>query len=1073
MAVEFVVSRAGGEQDDYILNKIGEQVRKDPLAGIIVLVPPQATLMTENHLMRALRLPGLMGVQVMGPEKLTQRILDSVGGRARPVVDAPAKSMVVKLLMDAYSEKLPTLGACIRTQNISADIAGIISEFKSMDITPDQLTGVSSGDALTDLKLKDLAYLYEKFDEYMREAALTPEDRLNIAIDNAGDCRFIAESDVFILHFDLMTSQMARFAAKIAQTAKNTFITFMDTHPGDPDADLFEIARDERTRLAKMTGGEVKTVRLAPSSRLPEDIAHIEKNIYAYPWAVFPKECQNVQIIAARNPEEEVCAAAEIIAQLVLESGYAMQDVAVVCANPGEYANLIKKHFTDANIPFFLDDKRNTGQNFIAGFITSALDMAGGKLSKERLLAHIEFAWGLDSTHVSVLKNYAFQRVAGAYQFEKPFADAAAEEARVRCALPALAFRKKIAASDTAREKIACLEEYMQEMRLEERLPEYISEFERLGMLEAADYYEQAYKKIGDVLMEAKDILGGLQLTAHELAVLLKSGFESASISLIPQGVDEVMIGDIGISRLKDIKTLIVLGVNEGKIPNYEEDTGILLPRERDFIMQEILHINRASAIARQKTSIYRMFSLPRDKLVLSYPACSGGEQLQSSVLIGRLHDLLVIEEINAADIIGGLRENAVLLAAGELRNLADGYPDKEKTYLANLLAREDTRQTILHYESFAARTNAAQNIGRAAELFGGSIASASRYEAYYSCPFRHYVLYGLKPEVPREYNLASVDVGNFVHGVLDCFSKNIKSSGRSWDSLSRGELAGLLRESADAVRERDFKYTLSPKNKNVLSIVERELYWALTAICRHFETSCLQMEETEHHFELDIGGIRLKGVIDRIDLARVGEEIYFKVVDYKTGDREWSLSDFAEGLSLQLVIYMLAGMEYLNQNYSDVKAAGADYFTVKLPLLEEYDTEKILAQFKMNGLTGVEPEVAKQVYGYDGSGIVSLSLRLKKDGEYHGTDAKDVYTQGEIARLLSYAKTLIVRAAGEISSGDTKIAPVAGEKNIPPCRFCDFKSVCMMDESMLPQKKDKSTREILMGSMREPQNNG
>jgi ATP-dependent helicase/nuclease subunit B len=1068
--VEFVVTRAGTVQDDYILNKIGGQVKKDALAGIIVLVPPQATLMTENQIMRSLQLPGLMGVQVMGPEKLTQRILDSVGGRARPVIDAPAKSMIVKLLMNAYSEKLPTLGSCIKTQNISADIADIISEFKSMDVTPKQLTDVSSGDVITDRKLQDLAFIYEKFEEYMHEAALTQEDRLNIAIENAGGCKFIAESDVYILHFDLMTAQMARFAARIAQTAKNTVITFMDTHPGDPDAGLFEAARDERTRLAKMIGGEIKTVRLPQDSRMPEDIAHIERNIYAYPYAVYEKECKNVRIIAALNPEEEVCAAAEIIARLVLENGYVMQDIAVVCASPAEYSDLIKKHFTGANIPFFLDDKRNTGQNFIAGFITSALETAGGRLSKEKLIAHIEFAWGLDSPYVHVLKNYAFQRVAGAYQFEKPFPDAAAEEARVRCALPALAFRKKITASGTTRECIACLEEYMGEMRLETRLLKYIKEFENLGMFEAADYYEQAYKKIGEVLKEAEDILGDLKLTPHELAVILKSGFESASISLIPQGADEVVIGDIGVSRLKDIKTLIVLGVNEGKIPNYEEETGILLPRERDFIMQEILHVSRTSAIARQKTAIYRMFSLPQDMLILSYPACSDGEQLQPSMLIGRLEELLPVTEENASDLIGSLRENAVLLAAGELRNIADGYPNKDKTYMANLLAREDTRQTVLHYENFAARTNAAHRVVRAEDLYGGGIASASRYEAYYTCPFRHYVLYGLKPEVPREYNLASVDVGNFVHGVLDTFSKSLKESGRTWDKLSRGELVSLLRESADAVRERDFKYTLSPKNKNVLRVVERELYWALTAICRHFETSCLKMEETEHRFELDIGGVRLKGVIDRIDTARIGDELYFKVVDYKTGDKEWSLSDFAEGLSLQLVIYMLAGMEYMKQNYEGALAAGADYFTVKLPLLEEYDTEKIITQFRMNGLQAVGPEAAKQIYGYDGSGIVSLSLRLKKDGNYHGTDAKDIYTQEEISRLLSYAKTLIVRAAGEISSGDTRIAPVAGEKNIPPCRYCDFKSVCMLDESMQPKKKDKSTREDLLGSMREPQ---
>ena len=172
----------------------------------------------------------------------------------------------------------------------------------------------------------------------------------------------------------------------------------------------------------------------------------------------------------------------------------------------------------------------------------------------------------------------------------------------MRCALPPLAFKKKIAAVKTAGEMIGLLESYMREMGMEERVLAAREEFVRLELFQSAEYFEQAYNKIGEIIEQAKDILGDTEMTPFELAEILKSGFESASIRVIPQGVDEVMVGDIGVLRLYDVRALIVLGVNEGKIPNYEEQSGILTPLEKEYMMNEILQRSAGSPVARQKT---------------------------------------------------------------------------------------------------------------------------------------------------------------------------------------------------------------------------------------------------------------------------------------------------------------------------------------------------------------------------------------------------------------------------------------------------------------------------------------
>jgi ATP-dependent helicase/DNAse subunit B len=1065
--VEFICARTETETIEYILSKIRSQVKKDPLARIIVLVPPQATLSTENHIMRALGVKGLMGVWVMGPEKLTQRILDTAYGRARQVIDAPGKSMVLRRLMDEYTDDLPSLGACARTPGIYPDLADAISELKSMDISPEQIASLRPENTDTRLKLKDLAFLYEKHEAYLKDRALTGEDRMNIAADHVRECKFIAESDLYVLDFGLYTSQMTRLVAEAARAAQNAAVTFLDTHPGDPDADLFEISRRERAAFQKELPG-AKVVFLSRDNAEGE-ISHVAKNLYAYPYVQKKTASEDIKIIRALHAEEEVAAAAEMIAQLAVE-GFGMREIAVACASTAEYADRIKEKFTPSNIPFFLDDKRSALDNFAARFLLSALRMAGGRLSRERLLAHIESAFGPGDADVSILKNYAHRHISNAYQFEKPLADETAEAARVRCVLPALSFRKAAAAAKTAGEKLTLLDTYMREAGLEERIRSDMDEFIRRELFESAEYFEQAYKRIGEVLEQAGAILGDTPLSAFELAEVIKTGLEAVSIRLIPQGADEVVVGDVGVLRLYDIRALIVLGVNEGKIPNYEEETGILSPEEKDYVMEAVLGRRAGTAVERQKLAIYRMFSLPAEKLVLSYHELAEDGQRQPSSLIARMGEILTIKETEAVALKGSLRENAMERAVDELRAAVDGYTVHGRAYLAALLAREDTRETLLKYERFAARPYAARRMERAlaGELYGGGAQSVSRFEAYYACPFRHYVLYGLKPEVPGESKIESLDVGNFVHGVLDGVCKNLKGAGRPWSGVSEEELLFLLRESADSVREADMKYTLSPKNKNTLLIVERELYWALRAIRRQFETSSLSMEETEHCFEIEIAGVRMKGVIDRLDTAKIGEQTLFKVVDYKTGDKSWSLQDFYEGLSLQLVIYMLAGLEYFRQRAGRVQAAGADYFTVRLPLLETFDPQGVIEQYKMKGLRSLAPEDAKKVYGYDGTGIVSVSLRLKKDGSYYAADAKDVYSPEEIGRLLGYAQKLVARAAGEIEAGSIDIAPRPDEKDRLPCRFCDFRSVCMLDEADMPGKKEKRARDAILKSIEE-----
>ena len=56
-----------------------------------------------------------------------------------------------------------------------------------------------------------------------------------------------------------------------------------------------------------------------------------------------------------------------------------------------------------------------------------------------------------------------------------------------------------------------------------------------------------------------------------EYCELLDAGLEEAKVGVIPPSLDQVVIGDMERTRLKDIRALFFVGVNEGCIPKNTE----------------------------------------------------------------------------------------------------------------------------------------------------------------------------------------------------------------------------------------------------------------------------------------------------------------------------------------------------------------------------------------------------------------------------------------------------------------------------------------------------------------------
>ena len=73
----------------------------------------------------------------------------------------------------------------------------------------------------------------------------------------------------------------------------------------------------------------------------------------------------------------------------------------------------------------------------------------------------------------------------------------------------------------------------------------------------------------------------------------------------------------------------------------------------------------------------------------------------------------------------------------------------------------------------------------RVNQLFGTPLySSVSKMEKYASCPFSHFVQYGLKAKERCILRVETPDIGTFMHDVLDRFSAILQANRMTWREL-------------------------------------------------------------------------------------------------------------------------------------------------------------------------------------------------------------------------------------------------------------------------------------------------
>lgn len=1124
MSLHFILGRAGTGKTRYCL----EAIRRELLAApdgppLILLVPEQATFQMEKALVTAPGLKGSIRAQVLSFRRLAWRVAQEVGGAARPYIGDLARHMLLRRLLEYYAGRLEILGrGAWRQPGFLAEVASTLREFKHYRLTPELLRRAAEQVASSDpsgtlaAKLRDLALLWEEMEKALAPRFQDPEDTLEYLAADLPRSENFKGAEVWVDGFTGFTPQEYAVLESLLRICRRVHVTLCLDRPsqagGSLSIDPFHPSRETRAKLADLArrwGITVEPPTLLeaePPRRFAAapDLAYVEQNFFRPGAPAFVGETTSVRLLAASDRRAEVEGVARDIVRLCRTRGYRWRDVAVMVRDLDLYRDLLVNVFTDYAIPFFLDAKRPLLYHPAVELLRAAVETVDRDWAYEPLFRLLKTDLvPLSREEVDVLENYVLAHgIRGGrwldgrpwtyrlrYTLDEDVEPGPGDEEdlerinRLRERVVAFLgpFHQALRASRNVRETTLALYNLLLRLDVPGRLEEWRARAMEQGRLDEAQEHAQIWEAVVEVMEQLVEILGDEDLTLREYAQILAAGLEGRRLSLVPQGLDQVLIASLDRSRHPEVRAAYLLGVNEGVLPARPPAGGFLKDAERERLKEKGVELAPYGErlLLEEQHLIYLALTRSREHLTLSYAlADEEGRALRPSQVINRLKALLPgVEEAalgpepGAGDAIHYIARPAPALSflAGQLRRFKDGEEIDPAWLEVYNWAREHPRYRrrladILDGLFYTKREEPlSREVTQA--LYGSTVkSSVSRLESFQACPFSHFLGHGLKLRERRRYKLVAPDLGRFFHAALKKLAAAVMEGDIDWGSLDPGYCRDLGRRIAEELAPQlQNEILLSTARYRYLTRKLRQTVeqaaGVLTEQARHsaFRPAGLELSfgrgESLPPLEIPLDGgrvLEISGRIDRVDVAPGPGGLWVRVVDYKSGPADLKLPDLFWGLKLQLFTYLEVLLTFGPRLFGrPCLPAGVLYFPVINPLVRtpgpaaEAPEGELLKKYRMKGFVVAHLPTLKLMDDHLPDPSPFLPVGIKKDGTLDARSA--ALTADQIEALRRHLRRLLKEIGERIARGEVDIAPYR-RRGTSPCRYCPYRPVCGFD---------------------------
>ena len=651
--------------------------------------------------------------------------------------------------------------------------------------------------------------------------------------------------------------------------------------------------------------------------------------------------------------------------------------------------------------------------------------------------------------------------------------------------VPILVFKKEINKSSDIRAYIYAIHNFIENSGVNKNLKSLILK------LKDEEFRGLVKRQISTFLQIMEDMIISLNdthITQYEFlslfSLLVKLDNTGEKYDDFLNSVKVVSIDDI--KKLKDsFKVAFILGATDEffpKIPNKLSDffnnSEITCMKNLGYNLNEDIE----TKIQIENLKLKKIFNLVKEKIYITYPQFNlNGEVLRPAWFIKDakfVDDFYKTEDILSAKSVYKLYSRNI---KGEIK-LNDAFirilnNDSEYKNTINVLKNY---KPLAYYSLKKPEALACLLCKDDKTNINTITLSPSQIESYYSCAFKFLCRYVLNLDLLDLETFDSLKYGSLIHYVLENIFKKYYSE--EILNFNEDKLENIVLKIVNDYVSNSLSY-LNLGTKRLENLIKRAIRVLIFSI-RHIAKGLINSDFVAKFFELKIGKdikpltvkiddlrlVNIIGKIDRLDIFKVPnkETSYFRIIDYKTGKKEFKLLDLLYGINIQMLIYAICILE--NKKFLDIeniKFSGALYMPVRGKVVisnrknsysDEYICLEKQKKFRMNGIILKNLTVAKAMEK-DINGIY-IPVVLKND-ELKGNE-NNLLSEDQVNLVFKYVEYLIKNAAKKIYESDFTPNPLKGDI-YDSCEYCEYRSICGIDykEELEVDIKNKDIDEI------------
>ena len=1068
-----------------------------------LFVPEQQTLSCESEMCSILPPYAAQIFEVTNFTRFANTAFRNLGGIGGKYCTGAESALIMWRTLNELSPRLSmTGGRTPLTQGAVERALSAVKEMQKRGIAPELVVAASTSERLNDArlstKLRDLALIYTEYTRYVSK------DYNNLEEDTAELTKRLEENPEFLFGADIYVDGFISFTEPqyklLSVMMRHTEVTVTLTLPR-ARRDAFEYsevrAAEERLKqIARKEEVDVKVIKRDERDTSYSDVlSRIGDLLFSTVGEIDNNSLQSlsnqggrVRIFEAPDPFEECDFIAADIKRRVM-AGESFSSFAIIARDAKRYVGVLDESLFRASIPHFISKKRDINSFEAIKLITVAYQIVSRGFKREDVLTYAkcglsgisheecdEFElyttkWGIEGKSFTSGEEWRMNP-RGYEELDKDdiIRLSKIEQTREKIIEPLLDFAAATKKSRTVKEQAEALFGFLDSIKLEKGLYERAKHLLSLGEVESAEENARLWQTICDSLDTVYSVLENVSADAESFAMLLGIAFSEAGISRLPLSRDQVTIGSADTLRIRDKKHVYLLGVNAGEFPATVNDVSYFSERDKNALMKLDFPIEPDLDIknARELYCFVRAFLCAKETVTLLYTSLSASaEAMRPSDVIGRIEEITTVADGDASRVLVPVKKLADMHTIDRIYSpndallLASRLDEEEYAEIKKALHEVGLSEVVSIAEGNPINADARLSENVAAVIYNGDIfISQSRIDKFRSCPFAYHAKYVFGLNEDGRSEISALVIGNFIHNVLEGFFKAVGTDGKKIKDLSVEEREKIALDASEEyvnlVLGDGFG---SARKQNVIAQLRRAARPVVECIAREFESCSFE----PRFVELSTYGVapespdpvvysidssttaHIAGYVDRVDTLKLGDDVYVRVIDYKSGSKVFKPSDLGEGKNLQMFLYLKSIVdtkkpEFLNEmgveNGGRLVPAGVIYVKTSMadtvldnPFVD--DTEAVI-----EGLNKRQGMLLDDPASISAMSPNHLPTGAEKSGDINRYDEDGWQT------LCKTIEESVVKIVGEMKSGRANANP-SETGRFGSCVYCPYKAVC------------------------------